>query len=219
MKGLILKDILMMRQYFLKQLALMSIIFVFLSVLVLKSFAMMATMLTMSVMMIFVSSFSFDEACKWDAYALTLPVAPKDLVGAKYILFYGALLTLSAASILVTGLLDAVTFQEGLPQIAASAGVVTGFYILVTSLVLPVIYKIGAEKARVAMSLCFMVPFLAVVWGASYLESAPEAAARIEDFFTALPVSALIAAAVLFLLVLAVGSYFLSVRFYKEKEF
>ena len=74
MTGLMLKDMYSLRTYFLKQLALMTVLYLAISVGLMKNFSFLSPMLTMSVVMMLISSFSVDEASSWDSYALTLPV-------------------------------------------------------------------------------------------------------------------------------------------------
>ena len=90
MTGLILKDIYSLRSYFVKQILLMALIYLLISVTMIQSFAFFGPMMVMSVMMMLISSFSFDETAKWDTYALTLPLSPRSIVGAKYLLMIGA---------------------------------------------------------------------------------------------------------------------------------
>ena len=85
MTGLMLKDMYSLRTYFLKQLALMTVLYLAISVGLMKNFSFLSPMLTMSVVMMLISSFSVDEASSWDSYALTLPVTPRAIVGAKYL--------------------------------------------------------------------------------------------------------------------------------------
>lgn len=73
MTGLMLKDMYSLRTYFLKQLALMTVLYLAISVGLMKNFSFLSPMLTMSVVMMLISSFSVDEASSWDSYALTLP--------------------------------------------------------------------------------------------------------------------------------------------------
>ena len=79
MTGLMLKDMYSLRTYFLKQLALMTVLYLAISVGLMKNFSFLSPMLTMSVVMMLISSFSVDEASSWDSYALTLPVTPRAL--------------------------------------------------------------------------------------------------------------------------------------------
>ena len=213
MTGLMLKDLYSLRTYFLKQLGLMTVLYLVLSVAVMKSFAFMAPMLTMSVILMLISSFNVDEASKWDSYALTLPITPKSIVGARYLLFYGALIGTGVLLTAVCALLDSFTFHEGLLSIAAATGAIVALYTLMAAFVLPLFFKLGAEKARVAMTLCFIAPFLAVVWGASYLETGAPAFLESVSWEAAAVIGALV------LVLLCVGSYLLSVKFYENKEY
>ena len=169
MTGLMLKDMYSLRTYFLKQLALMTVLYLAISVGLMKNFSFLSPMLTMSVVMMLISSFSVDEASSWDSYALTLPVTPRAIVGAKYLLFYGALLGTGVIASVLCGVLDSFTYRNGFLEIAASTGGVIVVYMLVTVFMLPLFFKLGAEKARVAMTLCFILPFLLIVWGFSWL--------------------------------------------------
>ena len=169
MTGLMLKDMYSLRTYFLKQLALMTVLYLAIPVGLMKNFSFLSPMLTMSVVMMLISSFSVDEASRWDSYALTLPVTPRAIVGAKYLLFYGALLGTGVIASVLCGVLDSFTYRNGFLEIAASTGGVIVVYMLVTVFMLPLFFKLGAEKARVAMTLCFILPFLLIVWGLSLI--------------------------------------------------
>ena len=124
MTGLMLKDMYSLRTYFLKQLALMTVLYLAISVGLMKNFSFLSPMLTMSVVMMLISSFSVDEASSWDSYALTLPVTPRAIVGAKYLLFYGALLGTGVIASVLCGVLDSFTataFLRSRPAPAASS--------------------------------------------------------------------------------------------------
>ena len=128
MTGLMLKDMYSLRTYFLKQLALMTVLYLAISVGLMKNFSFLSPMLTMSVVMMLISSFSVDEASRWDSYALTLPVTPRAIVGAKYLLFYGALLGTGVIASVLCGVLDSFTYRNGFLEIAASTGGVIVVY-------------------------------------------------------------------------------------------
>ena len=200
MTGLMLKDMYSLRTYFLKQLALMTVLYLAISVGLMKNFSFLSPMLTMSVVMMLISSFSVDEASSWDSYALTLPVTPRAIVGAKYLLFYGALLGTGVIASVLCGVLD-------------STGGVIVVYMLVTVFMLPLFFKLGAEKARVAMTLCFILPFLLIVWGFSWLGDGAAA------FVESLPWPMIATVGGLILVLLCAASFFVSVKFYESKEF
>ena len=135
MTGLMLKDMYSLRTYFLKQPALMTVLYLAISVGLMKNFSFLSPMLTMSVVMMLISSFSVDEASSWDSYALTLPVTPRAIVGAKYLLFYGALLGTGVIASVLCGVLDSFTYRNGLRSY--STGGVIVVYMLVTVFMLP----------------------------------------------------------------------------------
>ena len=209
MTGLILKDYYSLRSYLFKQMGLMVVIYLFVSV-AMKSFAFLAPMLTLSVMMMLVSSFSVDEASKWDSYALTMPITPRTIVASKYALFFGSLACISVVSAALCGILEKIVFKNGIVEIAISTGAVFVMYTVVTAIVLPLFFKLGAEKARIGMTIAFMIPFFGVVWGAQFLKGIN---------FAALPWGVLGVGAAAALLVLFAGSYFLSVKIYEGKEY
>ena len=78
---------------------------------------------------------------------------------------------------------------------------------------LPLFFKLGAEKARVAMTLCFILPFLLIVWGFSWLGDG--AAAFVESLLW--PMIATVGG--LILVLLCAASFFVSVKFYESKEY
>ena len=221
MTGLMLKDMYSLRTYFLKQLALMTVLYLAISVGLMKNFSFLSPMLTMSVVMMLISSFSVDEASRWDSYALTLPVTPRAIVGAKYLLFYGALLGTGVIASVLCGVLDSFTYRNGFLEIAASTGGVIVVYMLVTVFMLPLFFKLGAEKARVAMvvetpdssAATAVVPFLLIVWGFSWLGDGAAA------FVESLPWPMIAMVGGLILVLLCAASFFVSVKFYESKEY
>lgn len=215
MTGLILKDLYSMRSYFVKQMGLMALVYLLISVAVIKSVALFAPMMVMSVMMMLISSFSFDETAKWDAYALTLPLSPRSIVGARYLLMGGMLFGSSVAIAALCCAVDAFTFRDGAVEVIASTAGVAVSYLLVSLIVMPLFYKLGVEKARVAMILCFIAPFMLIVWLAEYLQNS---GFDVTVFFSGVSLPVLVAGGVLLLAALCVGSYLLSVKFYAEKE-
>ena len=141
------------------------------------------------------------------------PVTPRAIVGAKYLLFYGALLGTGVIASVLCGVLDSFTYRNGFLEIAASTGGVIVVYMLVTVFMLPLFFKLGAEKARVAMTLCFILPFLLIVWGFSWLGDGAAA------FVESLPWPMIATVGGLILVLLCAASFFVSVKFYESKEY
>ena len=107
------------------------------------------------------STISMDENSHWDAYARTLPVSPRQLVSAKYLLT----LLLTAASIPL-GFLLILLIPDPKPSLLettsgmVSAAAVTLLYL---SFVMPLSYRFGAAKARSWVSITIFVVFFGPV--------------------------------------------------------
>ena len=212
MIGLVLKDYYNLRSYLLKQAGLMIVIYGIVGF-SMKSMSFVAPMVIMSVGMMVVSSFSVDEAGHWDSYALTLPISSEDIVRGKYLLFLGSVTVSALVAGTVAIVIDSFTFHEGVLSIVAASGASALIYLLMCSVTLPIFFKIGVEKARMWMTLCFMIPFFIITFGAQYL------AAKQIPMPSAGQIKLLILAAVIVIILLCYVSYLLSLKFHKAKEF
>jgi hypothetical protein len=110
--------------------------------------------------MLSITSFAYDEQAKWDAYALTMPVTKREMVAAKYLLS----LLLGVAGGLI-GLLLSMAAAIGRGPIDITGILVnTGIAICATyvfsSIALPLVYKLGSEKSRLVLMLCYAAPIL-----------------------------------------------------------
>lgn len=106
--------------------------------------------------LVFVSSIyiaatlSFDEMSHWDAYVRTLPVSPRQIVGAKYLLSLGWMgASFVLAEILLT-VCDLIKGQmaENLLLNFAGCLVTLGIVLVYYALTFPLSYKLGAARAR-----------------------------------------------------------------------
>lgn len=103
------------------------------------------------VVMLFISTFSYDEYNKWDAYAITLPNGRKTIVKSKYI----ANLILIALSIIITLLLNCLVgiINNKLEFNNFISTLIGGSFatILIQAIMLPLIFKFGIEKGRILL--------------------------------------------------------------------
>lgn len=118
---------------------------------------------TILCVMMILTTFSFDDSCKWTRYALVMPLAKNDIVGAKYAVLtifsavgslFGLVVGTAGGLILKSFELTSQSILEML-SIAFSAlimGVVFG------SMVIPLVFKFGVEKGRMLMLVSFLVP-------------------------------------------------------------
>lgn len=103
------------------------------------------------IVMLFMSTFSYDEYNKWDAYAITLPNGRKNVVKSKYV----ATIILTLLSIIITILLNilvgiinnSLDFDKCISILAGcSFGIV-----FLQAIMYPLIFKYGIEKGRIGL--------------------------------------------------------------------
>lgn len=158
MKGLLYKDFCNLRQVGKQSLIVLGVFTVW-SIFV-KNSQLFSMMIPIYCMMMLFTAMSYDEMACFDKYALTLPVTRKELVKAKYIL----LCLLFAAGILIGSLGGMVLraflgSQMSLPEEAISAAAVGFLYLLAFEVLLPLVFRYGAEKARLFLAAVFLVAF------------------------------------------------------------
>lgn len=163
MKGLILKDLLNLKRHA----KTMLIIFVFYAVLAIagSETTVFGGIIAIMTVMLTITSMAYDEHSNWDKYALTMPLTRRDLVLSKYAL--GAIL--SGIALLLN-----LAFQLLLGSGAALEAVLIslalfGAGILYLSLLLPLLFKLGVERGRLAMIMVLFLPTAVVLllakWG------------------------------------------------------
>ena len=100
------------------------------------------------------NSIAYDERCKWDRYAAMLPCRVGQLVWSKYLLAY--LYTLLGGGIIVLGtfLRGMVTGAADWRETAEMSVMLATVMLFITAMGLPILYRFGSEKGRLAMILC-----------------------------------------------------------------
>ena len=147
MLGLIKKDLLMVKS----NLKLVIIIFAVLFIMSLQKEFDMSFIPPFIVAMLFMSTFSYDEYNKWDAYAVTLPNGRKSVVASKYL----ATIILIAISIIITIILNIVVgLVNNNINYESMLSTMTGCFfgiVLIVSIIYPFIFKYGIEKGRIGL--------------------------------------------------------------------
>lgn len=209
MKGLIIKDFLVLKKtgrVFLMLMGLYLIMTIFMN-------TDMGPLMVFICGMLSISTFAYDEQAKWDAYALTMPISKRDLVRSKYVLaiilcFIGAV---AGVILSVASNLDAPLIDWGGILIASGIALCASY--VFNSLALPLLYKFGAEKSRVILLACYAVPLIGASLVMNELEKSSGALIRLQSLLNLgailLP---FVTVAVLFL------SYFISLRIYSKKD-
>ena len=172
-------------------------------------------MTVMSFSMLVLTSLGYDEAAGFDKYVLTLPVNREDLVRCKYLLL---LLLLAAGfvvgmtgnvliNLLIQG--EKISFLEQIAAVAAVAAV----FLLVYATLLPLVFKLGVEKARMLLLICYIAVF-AGVFGVFKLIAGLGPEGKVTEELMISLASAAAVFSVLYLL----GSYLVSVRIIRKRE-
>ena len=160
MTGLMMKDALVMRKT-LRLYALFLLFYSGLAVLGVFPMSMALAMVEVIVMVLPISSFSYDEAAKWDRYAAVLPVGRTAVVKARY-LFLLLVLLAAAAIGLVGSILASLLAREDLGELLATLLVSMGLGLMIADIMLPVVYQLGPERARPYLFAVILIPFVAV---------------------------------------------------------
>lgn len=147
MLGLIKKDLIMIKSN-LKLIIIMLFVFF---VMALQGQFDISFVLPFITIVLFMSTFSYDEYNKWDAYAITLPNGRKDVVKSKYI----ASLILILLAIIITILLNWLVgiINNNLEFDKFISTLVGGAFatFLIQSVMYPLIFKFGIEKGRIGL--------------------------------------------------------------------
>ena len=105
---------------------------------------------TFIIVMLFISTFSYDEFNNWNAYAITLPGGRKSVVKSKYI----ASLFLTLLSIVITILLNyivSVINNTAVNELVSSLLGSICAIVIIQSIMYPLIFKFGMEKGRIVL--------------------------------------------------------------------
>ncbi|MDE5753746.1 MAG: ABC-2 transporter permease [Oscillospiraceae bacterium] len=214
MKGLLLKDLYMIKSYCKAYLFLIPIFWI------IGSFSEDSSFLTiypcLLTAMIPVSLQTYDERERWSCYSCTLPYSSRQIVSEKYLLnLFTILLNLA---IILLGQLIRMLCVSGfnLEELFVLLFIGLLISVLPTMFVLPLIFKLGAEKAQLA----YMI--LAIIIGGAFagitiVEDKAETGTAILEVlqnpavFTAIALAGIV--------ILYGISWILSMKIYARKEF
>ena len=221
MKGLLIKDILNIKNY-MKQLSLVLIFFIAYGVFF-KNGIFVGSMITFMLSMQVITTMSYDEYAKWDKYALTMNINRNDIVLSKYIFFIILVLIGSMFGIISSLFINTIVDvnvgigQILIPSIIIPTVIVSSICSILFSIVLPIMFKIGVEKARVFMMAIFFIPAIIVFVFFKIMEknniAMPDEATL--EMILKFGVVGLIILAILIIFI----SYKISISIYNKKEF
>lgn len=161
MKALILKDLFNIGSHIRSTL----IVFLLLALCLLPSTGAMGYvfMLTIMCSTMNLSTFSYDEASHWTGYALTMPVSRRDVVAAKFVTLgvftlMGTLAGFAIGAVGEIALNKAMLSGKTLAELSASSCLAFGMGMMMGGTAMPMVFRFGAERARVFTFLSALLP-------------------------------------------------------------
>lgn len=113
---------------------------------------------TFIIVMLFISTFSYDEYNNWDAYAITLPGGRKNIVKSKYIASLFLTLLSAVITVLLNYLISVINNTAVNELISSLLGSICAI-VIIQSIMYPLIFKFGMEKGRIVL---FILAFVMV---------------------------------------------------------
>jgi len=148
MLGLIKKDFLLIKA----NLKSMIIIFVIYIMLAFQGTFDVTFIIPLIGIMLFISTFSYDDFNNWNSYAVTLPNGRKDVVRAKYLASLILIIILMILSLVMAiGIGYIKTKNMNLDEINSSLMSTTLSSVIIISLLYPIMFKFGATNGRIIL--------------------------------------------------------------------
>lgn len=224
MKGLILKDLFVLRKIAVLYLVIEGVLLA--ASLFNPAMQMFAILYFLILaMMLPITALAYDERAGWEKYALTMPVTRKKLVASKYLL--GLILLGISLVLMILFIIFAYEFLAtySVNYIETTFRLVLAVVVgcLFLSVLMPIMLKLGTEKGRIVMMLMIFIPVGAVLilskTGAldSFALDSNDVFAKIELILNNIPLFLLLAAAAC-LLMLGI-SLWISFMIVKHKEY
>ena len=164
--------------------------------------------------MLFISTFSYDDFNNWNSYAVTLPDGRRNVVRAKYIASIILTVILGAVALAISaGISYTKTNSINLDEIISSLMGTMLSSIIIISLLYPIVFKFGATNGRIIL---FVVVFGAAGIGALIAQFVDMTS--IINMINRLDSYSLIAIPIISAILLGI-SYLISNKIYQNKEF
>ena len=164
--------------------------------------------------MLFISTFSYDDFNNWNSYAVTLPDGRRNVVRAKYIASIILTVILGAVALAISaGISYTKTNSINVDEIMSSLMGTMLSSVIIISLLYPIVFKFGATNGRIIL---FAVVFGIAGIGALIAQFVDMT--FIINMINRLDSYALIAIPIISVILLGI-SYLISNKIYQNKEF
>lgn len=161
MKGLILKDLYNLRKYSIMVFVILA--FNGMLMFMMDSVHFLCSFITLMLAATAFNSFAYDIQCKWDEYALSMPITKKDIVKSKYILALLFILFGTVLSIFIGLLRNIFKQTNNIADTLTASYTIFVIAALFVCLLLPLVYKFGFERSRVIIIAIMGIPIAAVL--------------------------------------------------------
>lgn len=216
MRGMLLKDLLVLRKT-VRFYVLFLLFYAGLTLIGAFDASFVITFAQVMLMMLPLSVCAYDEQAKWDRYAMSLPLGCRGVVGGRYLLVL-VLSLFALAFSLITALVLSLMGKADLLTCLATALVSTAVGLMIVSILIPLCYKLGVERARPYLFAIVGIPFVAIF----LLAKAGALAALDLSFLNRMAPPATLGVFALLLVAALAGlavSYLVSCRIMEHKEF
>lgn len=209
MLGLIKKDLLMVKS----NLKVIVIILIVFGIMALQGQSDLSFIPALTSVMVFMSTFSYDEYNKFDAFAISIPNGRNNVVKAKYI--SSLILVIASVAITMIASIGIGYSKNSLDWeyiLSTSVGCLFAC-IVVETVIFPLIFKFGVEKGRIGL---FIGAFAFSSIIAIIAKTKPF---MIPEYILAFLESNIILIIILLSIFLLAISYLISNKVYSKKEF
>lgn len=210
MTGFIKKDLLLVKANF-KMLMVFTIVFVLLAIT--GTFDLTFVLPFLSIM-VFVTTFSYDDYNGWNAYAVSMPGGRKICIKGKYVASVILIILLTLISMIITYLVHLINGDNmSLLELSFPAAISVLSVSLTVSLMYPVIIKFGSTNGRIWL---FVIIFI-IIGGLGLLSNYVDLS-FLDDGMRFFEKNLLWVVPVVSALMMLI-SYFISEKIFKNKEF
>ena len=156
MTGLICKDLVLIKRSMGSTILILAFLVVLFSTMM--GIAAGMAMIPIVFAMMILSTFILDDSTKWDAFALSTPMAKRRMVLSKYCTSMVLILMGATFSVIVAGIALMLRGNVWSLEVTFTLLASVGVACCMNAFLLPLAYRFGAERARVVLMILIFVP-------------------------------------------------------------
>lgn len=217
MKGLILKDLLILKNQ-MRNVLIIILGFIILSIFT-ENYFYISFIIPFYIVMQVISAFSYDDLNNSNTYIVALPYTRKTIVKARYVLGLISIIEAFIASLFLSLIIP--IFNPNMDFITTFISTTAAIIavILVISLIIPFFYKFGVQKGRIVLFISIMGISLLIGVILSLFENTNLKIAKLFSSLENINYIILIIIAIIIILLILYISYLFSCKIFKNKEF